>query len=178
MAVSSLDDTELITTANVPQYSRIESAFTVPVVLDTFKEAQQFEALGIYLNYVPEKKQSANKKYGENHAKLATLIDLAEISSLSGTMLVSETCFGELFCDLKHDEKEAIAARLMFRIPIIQRILIDAADGEAHIVDYLKPFSESTKKRRLPNIRGLLELIMAHTTAEDRQLRSALGNVR
>lgn len=172
-----MDDFELVTTTNVPQFSKLESAFEVPEVLRALQEAQSFEALGIYLDYDLDKKVLANKKYGENHAKLATLLDLAEISS-SHTMQVSETCFGALFCNLGDDEKRKVAARLVFRIPVVQRVLVDAAIGEVDIADYLKPFSESTKKRRLPNVRALFALIASQAEEKDGSLKSALRNVR
>ena len=176
-AVTKLEETELVSASNVPQFSKLDSAFRVPEVLSALHEAQTFEALGLYLDFAPNKKVSANKKYGENHAKLATLLDLAEITS-TPIMRVSETCFGNLFCNLSDERKWSVAARLAFRIPVVQRILIDAAVGEVEIADYLKPFSESTKKRRVPNIRSLFNLIGSQAAGEDINLKNALRNVR
>ncbi|WP_146003642.1 hypothetical protein [Enorma phocaeensis] len=170
-------ETELISTANVPQFSSIDSALRVPEVLCALDEAQTFDQLGVYLDYDSSKKVTANKKYGENHAKLATLLDLADI--VSGAPLhVCATPFSERFRALSLDEQRSMTARLAFRIPIIQRILIDAAHGSVDASEYLKPFSESTKKRRLPNLRTLFVLIEQHACEDDERLLNALSNVR
>ena len=176
-AVQVIENAELITAANVPQFSRLESAYKVPEVLCALDERQTFEQLGVYLDYVPGKKETANKKYGENHAKLATLLDLAEIMP-SSPLRVTVTPFSALFAQLSQDEREAIAARLVFRIPLVRQMLVDAAVHEVSISDYLKPFSESTKIRRLQNIRTILEHIAAHASSEDDRLLASIGNVR
>lgn len=175
--VLKFSETELISTANVPQFSSIDSALRVPEVLCALDEAQTFDQLGVYLDYDSSKKVTANKKYGENHAKLATLLDLADI--VSGAPLhVCATPFSERFRALSLDEQRSMTARLAFRIPIIQRILIDAAHGSVDASEYLKPFSESTKKRRLPNLRTLFVLIEQHACEDDERLLNALSNVR
>lgn len=166
---------ELITSANVPQFSRIESAYRVPEVLLAIGEAQEFENLGIYLDFDSSKKPAANKKYGENHAKLATLLDLADIVS-EGKMTVIPTDFGKFFCELDEREKEAMAARLMLRIPIIQHLI--AGDSEtASIGCQLKPFSETTKKRRLPNVRTLVRMIGEQLEPGDVEMCRALARI-
>lgn len=176
-AVQEIEDAELISAANVPQFSRLEPAYKVPEILCALDERQTFEQLGVYLDYIPGKKETANKKYGENHAKLATLFDLAEIVPPS-PLRVTVTPFGALFTQLSQNEQEELAARLAFRIPVIRQVLVDAATHEVPVTDYLKPFSESTKKRRLPNIRVILELISSHASSEDEDLLAAIGNVR
>lgn len=146
-------------------------------MLCALDEEQTFDQLGVYLDYDSSKKVTANKKYGENHAKLATLLDLADIVS-GASLRVCATPFSERFRTLSPDEKKSMAARLAFRIPIIQQVLIEAANGPVSASEYLKPFSESTKKRRLPNLRALFVLIEQHTCEEDERLLHALSNVR
>lgn len=176
-AVQKMKDTELITAANVPQFSRLESAYKVPEVLCALDEWLTFEQLGVYLDNTSGKKETANKKYGENHAKLATLLDLADIMPASPLRIVV-TPFSVLFTQLSQDEQEAFAARLAFRIPVIRQILVDAAAHEVSVTNYLKPFSDSTKKRRLPNIRTILGLISNHISSEDEDLLISMSNVR
>lgn len=175
-AVCSLEEVELITGANVPQFSRIDSALKVPDVLCALDEPQTLAAMGMYLDYAPNKKDAANKKYGENHSKLATLMDLAEISS-QGEMKVSITPFSALFNSLSEEQKNKLAAKLAFRIPVIQHILRDAAACPVSIAEYLKIFADSTKTRRFPNIRALLGLIREQTGTMDTNLMAALNNV-
>lgn len=175
-AVCRIDDFELITSSNVPQFSSIESAYKVPEILLATNEGQEFEGLGIYLDYEPHKKPAANKKYGENHAKLAVLLDLADIVN-AGKMKVVPTEFGSLFAQLDCTEKRAMAARLCFRIPIIQR-MIASNEEEVEITDYLKIFSDSTKKRRLPNIKALLAIIKQEMEPSDKGLSLAFEKIR
>lgn len=175
-AVCRIDDFELITSSNVPQFSSIESAYKVPEILLATNEGQEFEGLGIYLDYEPHKKPAANKKYGENHAKLAVLLDLADMAN-AGKMKVVPTEFGSLFAQLDCTEKRAMAARLCFRIPIIQR-MIASNEEEVEIADFLKIFSDSTKKRRLPNVKALLAIIKQEMRQSDEGLNLAFEKIR
>lgn len=175
-AVCRIDDFELITSSNVPQFSSIESAYKVPEILLATNEGQEFEGLGIYLDYEPHKKPAANKKYGENHAKLAVLLDLADMAN-AGKMKVVPTEFGSLFAQLDCTEKQAMAARLCFRIPIIQR-MIASNEEEVEIADFLKIFSDSTKKRRLPNVKALLAIIKQEMRPSDEGLNLAFEKIR
>ena len=86
--------------------------------------------------------------------------------------------FGELFNSLSKPEKEAMAARLAFRIPVVQHVLSDAFAGEVFIGDYLKPLADSTKVRRIPNVCALFELIKSQCSDQDSELQYALKNVR
>ena len=177
LAVRAIEDVELIAAANVPHFSQLESACRVPEILCMLGEPLTFDQLGVYLDYVPGKKETANKKYGENHAKLATLLDLAEIVP-GPRLVVEQTPFTRLFACLSNDERIALAARLAFRIPIIQQLLSDARLQEVAIADYLKPFSESTKKRRRPNIKAILDLISSNVETCDGELYASIINVR
>lgn len=150
--------------------------YKVPEILLATNEDQEFESLGIYLDYVSHKKPAANKKYGENHAKLAVLLDLAEMVN-AGKMTVVSTEFGSIFARLDGADKRAMAARLCFRIPIIQRMIASEAEN-VEIADFLKIFSDSTKKRRLPNIKALLAIIKQEMKPGDIGLNIAFGKIR
>lgn len=175
-AVCRIDDYELITSSNVPQFSSVDAAYKVPEILFAINEGQEFESLGIYLDYDPHKKPAANKKYGENHAKLAALLDLADIVN-AGKMMVVPTEFGSLFAQLDCAEKRAMAARLCFRIPVVQR-MIASEEEDVEIADFLKIFSDSTKKRRLPNIRALLAVIKREMRPSDKGLSLAFEKIK
>lgn len=138
-------------------------------------EAQEFENLGIYLDFDSSKKPTANKKYGENHAKLATLLDLTDIVN-EGRMLVVPTEFGKFFCELDEREKGAMAARLMLRIPIIQHLIVDDSETVS-IGGQFKLFAETTKKRRLPNVRTLVRMIGEQLEPGDVEMRRALARI-
>ena len=83
-AVRSIEELELITPQNVPQFSQVDDAVEVHRITEAVGEPQTFEQLGIYLCNSEGRKPAANKKYGENHAKLSTLLDLTDIFSGGG----------------------------------------------------------------------------------------------
>ena len=90
---------------------------------------------------------------------------------------MSASPFGGLFCNLDDAEKKSMAARLAFRIPVVQHVLTAAFDTEVSISDYLKPFADSTRARRLPNNCAILDLIRSECSDWDSELRYALENV-
>ena len=178
-AVLKIERLEPITQANIPQFSSIELAKEVPSILHIDEEGISYEQLGAYLgddNF--NKKMTANKKLGENHAKLATLLDLANITSKDRKLLVYPTRFGELFLRLPAKEQDLMLAKLVLRIPVIQHILCDAATkGEVHVSEYLVLLANSTRTRRLPNIMRLLELIENACEPSDSTMRKLLAKV-
>lgn len=176
-AVRAIEDKEIVSPLNVPQFSKMGDAFEVPAILKELGEPQTFDSMGVYLDYVRGKKTTANKKYGENHSKLAALLDIADIVPDGQLKKVSESPFGRLFGELDDDAKRSMAARLAFRIPVVQHVLSAAFEGGASISDYLKPFADSTRARRLPNICSLFDLIRAECSDWDSELRYALDNI-
>lgn len=176
-AVRSIEDKEIVSPQNVPQFSKLEIAYGIPGLLEKLEEPQAFDAMGIYLDNTSGKKPAANKKYGENHSKLAALLDIADIVPDGHVKKVSASPFGGLFCNLDDAEKKSMAARLAFRIPVVQHVLTAAFDTEVSISDYLKPFADSTRARRLPNICAILDLIRSECSDWDSELRYALENV-
>ena len=180
-AVCSLQPCELITAANIPQFSNLEALDAAVRILTLIGEPLTFEKLGIYLTGDRGKKATANIKFGENHGKLATLLDLADVKGERRGIEIVASPFSDLYCALPDDEKQNMLAKLCFRIPVIRELLCDAAkadDGEpVYIEDYLRPLSDSTKKRRAPNVAGLLRLIDGQCGTEDRALSVAISRI-
>lgn len=102
---------EEVTQENIPQYSKLNDAFyKVTNILNHFKDKQiTFKDLGYYLekdDNADSKTEAALKKYGENHAKLACLLDLAHISKNGVKSDIYITKFGELFNEIEDTKKE------------------------------------------------------------------------
>ena len=137
-----------------------------------------YKELGTYIDNGKEKNEVAQRKYGENHSKMATLLDLAVISRSDNTYLVSLSVFGAAYNRRNDSEKKKLAARLLFRVPIIQKVLIDALSFNVNILDELSCLSNKTKTRRKPNIVFLLKFISNELEAEDVTLRKALNGIK
>ncbi len=159
---------EEVTKENVPQYSKLEDAFyKVPEILIHLKNRQiTFKELGYYLEKdddVDLKTEMALKKYGENHTKLACLLDLAHISKNGIKSEIYITKMGELFNKLKDAEKREVELKLCLRIPIIQNRFIENKEIDTVSRD-LEILSKETQKRRGSNVINMIKLIMEYST--------------
>ena len=157
--VSSSGYSEPIGPENIPQYSSLDSLADVAFVLSMLGETVTMENLGCELMPNRRGDTGANRKYGENHGKLASMLDLATYERNATSNGFKGTHFSQRYVDLTTDEKKQAIARLSFRIPIIRQMLVDARDGEVSLGDYMVTLSESTKKRRRPNVMKIIDLI-------------------
>ena len=169
---------EFVSPENIPQFSSLDVVFKVPTTIMSLDEAMTYEVLGIYLCPEERKVEGAHKKFGENHGKTAVLMDLAYLTSNGSRTAFMASQFGRLFMELDEPSQRAIAARLVLRIPIISRMLLDAKDKEIVLSDYLTTLSESTQKRRRPNVSALFDLIYEQADERDAAIRAAILRIR
>lgn len=155
-------DREPVTKENIPQYSNPDDAlFGVVKILRMANTALSFEEIGYYLTRgKPAFKQNpvANKKYGENHAKLAALLDLVLIDKSDVRAHIRLSEFGKYFSNLPETEQDELIYKLCLRIPIVQNCLIEGQWGETLERD-LRILSEETQKRRRSNVENVVELV-------------------
>lgn len=160
--ICNAENTESVTKDNIPQYSSLEDAvYGVNKVLIDSGEEQIFDDLGYYL----EKKRDPNtiksaalKKYGENHAKLATLIDLAVIGKTGVKSKITISVLGKEVYKLEEDKQKELVKRLCLRIPIVQNVF---KTGDINQVDRdLEVLSVTTKKRRRSNVINVIRSIV------------------
>lgn len=170
---------EEISPENIPQYSSLEDVgkCTFPLRMLGNDKTLTYEELGIYLYPDEKKAETAHKKYGENHGKTASLLDLAYVERAQNRTGFRSTWFDQLFERLDEDEKRGMLARLALRIPIIRRMLIDASHGTVVLGDYMTSLAKTTKLRRRPNITKLLDLIREEADAADVAITKSLDNV-
>lgn len=156
----SSEKLETISEENIPQFSNISLAvLNVPNRLSDVGIPVNFEDLGYYISLDnPNIKQNkvAQKKYGENHAKLATLLDLAYINTGKSSHFVEISQFGKYVVTLSNEDRMKLAEKLRLRIPIIQRVLM-SGEVKEQIDQDISILSPSTQKRRRSNVIDLVE---------------------
>lgn len=164
---------EPITQANITQYSNLEDAILqVPYHIYEGGRDLTYVKMGYFLDG-KNKNDIAKRKYGENHAKFATQLDLAVVSVVDSTYLIRPSIFGRSYNKISDiSQKKELAAKLMFRIPIIQELFIDAEEKFVFIEDYLKPLSKTTQTRRRSNISEMVRFIseMSDTDSKIHQI--------
>lgn len=158
---------EDVTQENIPQYSKLEDTYIhVPNILKQFKNRNvSFEDIGYYLEKEDNpdaKTKIALKKYGENHTKLACLLDLAHISKNGIKSDIYITALGEYFINLSNREKRELVAKLSLRIPIIQNRFIESKDIDTINRDF-EILSEKTQKRRGSSVLKMIKLIVEYS---------------
>lgn len=158
--IAEAKDRDVVNPSNIPQFSNLDDATkgVVKILLESGMNGMTFDEMGYFLNG-KQRNEVANRKYGENHAKLATLLDLAIINFPNNSASIYSSLLGQVYYNLTKEHKELILARLALRIPIIQNILIDAMQDEISVEKHLKHLSKQTQKRRKPNVVALLGFI-------------------
>lgn len=170
---------EAVLASNIPQFSSLRDAYLeTPNILNLSKQSMNYNELGIYLDNGKEKKEVAQRKYGENHSKLAALLDLVIITPYNNSFKVALSVFGTTFCKRTDHERRNLTAKLFLRIPIIQKMLIDSLSTKIDIENELYCLSDQTKKRRKSNIAAILQFISAELEEPNSDLGLALTNIR
>ena len=106
---------EEVSKDNIPQYSSLNDAmFNVNQILVQSEESMSFEDLGYYLGKLHSEEESntvAQKKYGENHSKMATLMDLAVIGKRGNKSTVYVSVLGKEFYKMEENTKNELARK-------------------------------------------------------------------
>lgn len=148
-----------ISPANVSQFSSIDAVDYVVQIVEDSVEDIDFAYVGYMMN--KSSNETAQRKYGENHLKLAIQMGLVSEKPYKVTAL------GEHYLHLQDYEKKAIRPKLYLRIPVVQKILIESKakriDGTKMLMEVL---SESTAIRRRSNIKKLIEEIKEIASVE------------
>lgn len=154
---------EMVTKDNIPQFSDAKDAYLrVPQILSMYKNKEMtFELMGYQLHNEDDpdsKSDLALNKYGENHTKLACLVDLVRISKKGVKSNLELSILGNRFIKLSDEEKEDVFPKLCLRIPIIQHYFVTGKRMELLEKDF-EVLSKETIKRRKSNVKMLIELI-------------------
>lgn len=161
-----------ITTGNIPQYSNLFDVFkVVQIIHDCGKPIDMYE-LGYYLRG-DNRTSEAQRKYGENHYKFACQLGLAKFVPRTNTCI---TNLGIAFYELRDEGvQKSVTDRLVLRVPILQRILIDAQDKKVDVVEELgKYLSPATVARRRSNMHNALNWLAQY---HDLGMKPILDNI-
>lgn len=160
--ICSSDNLEKISKDNIPQYSSIQDAiFELNHILYKANKELTYEEIGSVLEENKSEDEAnliALKKYGENHSKLATLIDLAVIGKKGNRSKVEISILGQVFYTLDSTMQNLLVKRLLLRIPIVQNAF---KEGDIKQIDRdLDILSITTKKRRRSNVINVIRSIV------------------
>lgn len=135
----------VIETNHIPQFSNIDDVDRILDIAQANPGADR-DLMGYFFNR--DGSLMAQRKYGENHYKMA-----AEMGLVVWGMTAHLTPLGEAYRVLPHDERTTIRAKLILRIPIVQRVLYEAQYGPVYPLRVLREYlSPSTAKRRHSNL--------------------------
>lgn len=166
--IRSSENNEEVTKFNIPQISDIDIAIydVIKILMDSKLERIDFKDMGFYLSDESKSKtktELALQKYGENHSKVATLMDLTCIIKSGIKSYIYPSELGKIFYELEDVEKENLIPKLLLRIPIVKNQVIDI-DGIDTITRDLEVLSNTTKKRRRSDVKNMLKLIHNNST--------------
>lgn len=140
-----------VSPANIPQFSNFASAaIIVPEILNKTNEPYSYEKLGYFL-FSDAKSEAAATKYGENHGKMAVLLDLAILKKENGINVFESSALTNMYCNLEQDLKMKLLTRLCYRIPIIQEAIVTENPQKTVENSMQRVLAYSTYMRRKAN---------------------------
>ncbi len=154
----NLKDIDIIT---IPQFSNTFDA--TEKMLEVLSDGRQmtYLELGTVLDNGHIKKDSARRKYGENHSKLASLLDIVWINDSPRGKVISISPLGKQLLSLNFDERAKLFVKLYLRIPIVQHLLKENVQDSVNISSLLQTVmtKKTTIERRKASILNILEII-------------------
>lgn len=151
-------DYRKIDSSLVFQYSSYEDITSniTRILIENDDPGYSYLSVGkLLLNDGLERKKGALVKYGENHSKASYLLGLTNIRS----NYVYLSCLGKVFNDLNDVEKQKLISRLVLRCDLIINLIKKALLDNVNIKDEINFLSDSTIKRRRPNIKKLIKIV-------------------
>lgn len=164
--INNQEELPEVTTKNIPQFSKIDDVVKVLWILaDSGIEKLDYAQIGFYL--CPDNStEGACRKYGENHYKLAS-----QLGFVTPDKPYEITDLGFYFYSLDDMNRKKLLKKLILRIPIIQRIIIEAQTKIVSIREELgKWLSPSTVIRRSSNVYSLINLLRDDASTRANQI--------
>lgn len=150
--------------SDVPVFSDFQkAAIRVPELLEFAPDGLGFDALGYQLMRCCG--EIAQKKYGENQAKLAELLGLVSIS-MTKPRIVKLTSWGSYLITMSWDLKAPALKRMVLRNAYIQYLIREACKGPVNYRDTVSCLADSTIVRCRTNVRRLTEFILKGSKRE------------
>lgn len=137
----------------IPQYSSLKDCFRgVDCLVNSGLQNVPYVQMGFFLRTQP-RKRGADTKYGENHAKIAAMMGLCCLDKA-----IQPNAFSYAYESLDVNVKTAIQPKLCLGIKLIRGFFLNG-ESLQFITDSIACLSESTRKRRLPNILYLIKTV-------------------
>jgi hypothetical protein len=140
---------------DISQYSDFRDAYyTVPFNLANCGQKDvDYLKMG-YLLREDKRKAVADKKYGENHIKMAAQLGLCDFRGCRA----NRNALGDCFIKLEEAVRQEVLPKLCLYVPYIQNYFMNGADDDAR-ERILSILSVTTQNRRRPNMNLLIETI-------------------
>ncbi|MBS4022545.1 MAG: hypothetical protein KGZ79_08990 [Dethiobacter sp.] len=156
-----------ISIEEIPQFSTFEhGAFSVVEILSKENDiGLTFLEMGRKLQE-GQRGEVADRKYGENHSKLAELLDFTTITQ-GRPRKVFLTKLGKGFLQENNTNKREILKAQIYRMAIVKDIIDKHMNDSFSLDNYLRPYlKQSTINRRRPNIKRLFEYLLVNGVIE------------
>lgn len=142
--------------ADICQFSNFDDCYyrVIDLIIRSGIEGITWEKMGFLLRTTP-RTRVADTKYGENHGKTAVQLGLCQMDKHHRFWA---TTMGECFNSLCGEDKEVLRPKQCLYIPIVHNYFVCGEDKEL-MEGYFSLLSESTSKRRRPNINRLINLV-------------------
>lgn len=153
-----------IVASDVLQYSSFYDAVCrVPELLEFYPRGTSFVNIGYQI--VAATKEAANRKYGENHSRLAEALNLVTVSS-SKPRYSRSTAWGHYLIQYTFEEKEDVYRKLLLREYFLQNVLQRAVQGATTYFQIVPFLAETTALRRRSNTHHLVDYLLRGTDWE------------
>lgn len=141
--------------SDIPQFSDLNKAFyNVPYgLVNSGIEGVGYAQMG-YLLREDNRKEAADRKYGENQMKTAEQMGLCKIVKYKAY----PTVLGKLLVVLSENERQILLPKLCLYIPFVQNYYLSGED-DVYLNKQLNILSQSTCNRRRPNVNTLIQII-------------------
>lgn len=150
--------------SDVPVFSDFQKASVrVPELLEFAPDGLGFDALGYQLMRCQGK--MAQKKYGENQAKLAELLGLVSISTTKPRM-VKLTSWGLYLIPMPWEDKSSVLKKMVLRNAYIQCLIRESSKGSVSYRDTVNCLAYSTVERCRSNVKKLMEFVLKKSKKE------------
>lgn len=139
---------------DIPQYSSLSDCFLiVDKLIRSGLNGISYTQAGFLLR-TNQRRKGADCKYGENHAKCASLMGLCRVENSK----IWKNSFTYAYEGLDESIKKSLRPKLCLGIKII-RGYFQHSESDVFIQEAMSCLSESTKKRRRPNIMRLINAV-------------------
>ena len=170
--IDNIPDSDLVP-EDIPQISKLKYAADGLVHLS--KSGLTYVVFGSLLEGRKTDTEVSKQKYGENHAKILAMLDLAWIDKKEKPNTVKISPIGECLRNCNYND---IVPKLILRTPVIQSLMKKSKLNPIDIRNDLTMLKTSTAVRRTTSIKALLkELKKLNSNEIDKRLNNIMPEI-